>query len=257
MRTFMVTTLVAILAGSQGASAQDRPQQDRDARKDRDVRTISTSEGKIDSQLANCLAIDNWAEIELAKFAENKTKSEEVKQLAQMLQKDHSQFLSRLKEIEPNITQYVGVDGIQPRTVRKPVQAIDERRDPNATNTGREGQRKENLDRTVAYSGANEAQLMQIKQEIAQACVNTLKEELGAKANAEFDHCFVGYQVGAHMRMLDTLKVFERHASPQLAQVINDVTPTVQSHLDHAKQCLTQCESKLTRTEKSTSKDVK
>jgi predicted outer membrane protein len=251
MRTVMVTTVMAILLlmGSQGVTGQERPQNQQ---RNPDVRSTASS-GNIDKELANCLAIDNWKKIELAKFAESKTQSQDVKQFVEMLQKDHAEFVNRLKEIQPSVSSYVKVDGQHSPTERanlatgqpeqrNPAQPPSDRKDSPTT---RDGQRP--------HTGADEAKFLQIKQEIATACVDTFRRELGGKTASEFDRCFLGYQVGAHLQMIDTLRVFERYASPQLAKVIADATQTAQGHLTQAKQLLNRYESKLTGAEKGTS----
>jgi hypothetical protein len=39
-------------------------------------------------------------------------------------------------------------------------------------------------------------------------------------------------QLAAHMKVIDVLKVFERHASPELARVFENGRETAQKHLD-------------------------
>jgi hypothetical protein len=95
--------------------------------------------------------------------------------------------------------------------------------------------------------------MLQIKQEIAETCVDTFQQELSKKEKSEFDRCFVGYQVGAHLQMLDTLKVFERHASPELARTIADAKQTTQQQLTHAKQMLEKMEAKVARVDRASS----
>lgn len=259
MRTFMVTTLAAVLgllANSPLVFAQEnRPQQDRPLQTDRDQTTARGE--KLDSHLASCLAIENWAEIEAAKFGEARAQSEEVKQFANMLQKDHTEFLNRLKSIEPEVAKYLmktgrtqtGIEGRDAAASRRDAQAGETRRDPQAGETRRDETRRDS-DLTAAHGGAAD-KMLQIKQEIAETCINTFQQELGSKSKADFDRCFVGYQVGAHLHMLDTLKVFEKHASPQLAEVIRDGSQSVQQHLAQAKQLLTRFESKLTGAERA------
>lgn len=267
MRKVMSLTSVAILAllGGYGVFAQDREQPDRTGKKGDDVRPANAANTRLDSDLAKCLAIDNWVEIEFARFAESKSPSAEVKELAEMLQKDHTQFVNRLKEVDPSIATLMLDDASPSRDdgnvrqdarkqpeARTPDRSADEPRDPKAPTAGRPGQPQEPQDGRIAkHSDADASQMLQIKQEIAQACLETLKKELGGKSEDDFDRCFVVYQVGAHLRMLDTLKVFERHSSPKLAQAVKAATETTQKHLDHAKQLVTKCEAKANLASKS------
>jgi predicted outer membrane protein len=77
---------------------------------------------------------------------------------------------------------------------------------------------------------------MQIKHEIADQCLASTRRELESKSGSEFDECYVGMQVGAHMKMADALTVLERHASPELQPVLRKGLETVRTHLDHAKK---------------------
>ena len=65
---------------------------------------------------------------------------------------------------------------------------------------------------------------------------------LEQKPEAEFDKCYIGSQVMAHMAMVDTLEVFSRHASPELKSVLEKGKQTAQMHLDEAKKLEQQLE---------------
>src|SRR5262249_42426854 len=80
--------------------------------------------------------------------------------------------------------------------------------------------------------------MVTFKHELGKQCMATVKNELSHKEGKEFDQCFMGIQTGAHMQMLDTLKVFQRHASPQLADLLKGAIETTEDHLDHAKKMI-------------------
>jgi hypothetical protein len=52
----------------------------------------------------------------------------------------------------------------------------------------------------------------------------------------------MGHQVAGHLKMLDTLKVFKRHASPELAELIGMGIDTTEDHLMHAKKMVKEFE---------------
>jgi predicted outer membrane protein len=68
--------------------------------------------------------------------------------------------------------------------------------------------------------------------------VASLKEKLSEKKGQDFDKCYMAHQVVAHMQMLDTLKVFKKHASGQLAELINGGIQTTEDHLMHAENLM-------------------
>jgi predicted outer membrane protein len=78
----------------------------------------------------------------------------------------------------------------------------------------------------------------QIKLELADTCLESAQRALQEEKGAEFDKCYMGMQIGAHMKMIDTLKVFEKHSSPELQQVLRKGEQTAQKHLDQAKKLM-------------------
>jgi len=85
-------------------------------------------------------------------------------------------------------------------------------------------------------SSSGQLDLVRLKHELGQKCLQSAQRELSQKNGAEFDRCFVGMQVAKHMEALDTLEVFQNHASSELRSAISEAIPTVQRHLEHAKQ---------------------
>src|SRR6185295_1121554 len=85
---------------------------------------------------------------------------------------------------------------------------------------------------------------MQIDRQINERCLQAAKQELQSKSGAEFDKCYVGIAIGEHMRALAALEVIGQQTHGQLAQAAQQAQPTVQQHLDHAKQLMKQLEGK-------------
>jgi predicted outer membrane protein len=81
-------------------------------------------------------------------------------------------------------------------------------------------------------------QLMQIDRQIVQRKTQATKEELQGKSGAEFDKCFVGTAINAHVHAMAALEVIGQQSQGQLAQVAQQARPTVQQHLEHAKQLM-------------------
>lgn len=289
MKAIVFTTMMAILGivGSHVANGQERqpqntvqqerqPQSNSQQDRNSQIRREGSNQqagGHLDKQLATCLAIDNWAEIQVAKYAESKSQTPEVKQFAAMLEKDHTAFVDRLKGMDPSIASLVHSEGSQgnqfqsnssPNATdqRSTQRAGEERRDSttaqrnNQNDANQPGQLNQanqanQANRTSEHSASgDEGSMLQIKREIASACVETFRNELASKPTEEFDRCFLGQQVGAHLQMLDTLKVFQRHASPELARTIDEATQATQQHLDQAKQLLSRSEGKLSEAKR-------
>ena len=85
------------------------------------------------------------------------------------------------------------------------------------------------------------------------------KEELQQKQGADFDKCYIGSAVGAHMHVLATLEVLSQNSQGELSKIAQSAQPAVQQHLDHAKQLMKQLEgesgSRATASSRSTSND--
>src|SRR5262245_52052440 len=58
-----------------------------------------------DHMFASCVAIDNQEEVALAKWAEEKSKNDDVQEFAKMLVSDHSEFIKKLHKWAPEATQ--------------------------------------------------------------------------------------------------------------------------------------------------------
>jgi predicted outer membrane protein len=79
-------------------------------------------------------------------------------------------------------------------------------------------------------------QLLQLHSQIESKVAETLAKGLQEKQGDQFDQTFIGLQLLAHMRMLDTLQVMQQHASGQLRQTIEDARQATQQHLQMAEQ---------------------
>jgi len=164
----------------------------------------------LDSHFAACLIWQNENEMAAAKLAERKSSSQEVREFAQMLAKDHERAT---KDLEP-------FAGATRQLRRSDAAASGDNPRPAAA---------------TAQAGDPLDQLLQIRAEIADACRATAERELNSKSGGEFDECFMGMQIGMHMHVVDELKVLERHASPELQQVLRQEKQTAEKHLERAK----------------------
>jgi len=79
-----------------------------------------------------------------------------------------------------------------------------------------------------------------IHEQMAQQCLASAKQELGRHQGTELDHCYMGMQLGAHMKMQDELKVLREHVSGDLRQQIDKSLEGVQGHLKEARQIVEQ-----------------
>jgi putative membrane protein len=138
-------------------------------------------------------------EIEIAKFAESKAKSDDVREFAQMMVREHSPGAEEMKRLAGSL----------------------------ASDSGQQGR-----------PGAQGGRLdwVSVHKQVGDQCVATTKKELSAKEGHEFDQCFIMQQIGAHLKTIDELKVLRNHASSELQQKLDKEMQIAQQHLEHAKK---------------------
>lgn len=183
--------------------------------------------GQMDAVLAACLIIGNHGEVQAAQFAREKAHSEDVKTFATMMIQDHGAFVNQLRELSPQAAAMVNLQAGQRDDQRQP-EAQPERR--AAGQPAQPG--------AAAAGGSFAQQMIQLKQEVGQQCLASLKKKLGEKEGADFDKAYIGTQWVMHMQMIDEMKVFKEHASPQLAEAINEGIQTAQDHMMHTERLM-------------------
>jgi predicted outer membrane protein len=202
---------------------------------------------RLDEFIASCLILENQNEVAAAKLAQQHAKSSDIKSFAQEMEKDHSQFISELakfakEDFKNRKTENRGSESAsganrtdQPGSTNRTAKADPARGGEVRPAAGAPGT-------TVAAGAAQnrgedllQTQL-QIKHEIADQCLHSASHELSGKKSAEFDECYIGMQIGMHMKMIDELKVLERHVSPQLKSTLSDGRQTAENHLEKAKK---------------------
>ncbi len=98
------------------------------------------------------------------------------------------------------------------------------------------------LERLTQNRSANQNsalnRLAAIDRQITDKCGQMTQSKLENAPKDEFDQCFIGAQVGAHMQMLAALDVISQQTSGDLRQVAQDAQPTVKQHLDRAEQLM-------------------
>lgn len=182
--------------------------------------------------LAQWLANGNQAEIQLGQLAEKKASSQEVKQFAQQIVKDHTAYLQKLQEFTDKKLQITSTEQTfknddQPKTAQTPNEQPGEERvagfrgDPNKHST-----------------------MEKIGERAGEIHLQMTKELLNNYQGHAFDMAFVGDQISAHTRMLANLKAMEEHTKGEFATVVKEGIQTTESHLKEAKELSEQLQNK-------------
>jgi len=222
--------------------------------------TAANAQGSSDQQIAAVIHACARNEVEVSKLAQKQAKSDDVKEFAAMMVKDHSPQVDKMGRLAGNLVATQSGERIESRKVpaegeRREDARKDEGRKDETRREGREERREEGREeRTTATGAQRPFNWVTIHHEIADQCLKSLKDEFSKKEGSEFDKCYMSQQVGAHMKTIDELKVFKNHASGQLQQEIEQGIETAEGHLKEAKQILEKLDgskgSKSDRNEK-------
>jgi len=186
-----------------------------------------------DAIFAACLMVGNQNEVTMAQMAQQRAKSDDVKEFAKQMQKDHSQLLSKLQPIAGNMA------------MQQREQANEQPR-PGQAGGGQQGVQAgaaiENRQPGAAAGGQGQAgpmgghlDLVSLKRELGAQCLQSAEKELSDKSGTEFDECYIGMQIAAHMHAIDEMKVAKRHVSQNMQPVLDEGIQTAETHLKHAK----------------------
>lgn len=255
-----------VIAGILCLAATTAAQDDRTKPQARPTDAATTPASHNDHVLASCLIVDNENEIALAELAKQRASSEEVKQFATRMITDHQQMISKLS------TFTVGRDAMTPtdrgNDKDRPNTGADKQnptgKDPTGKDpTGKDPTGKDPTGQNAAtgkdptgmrdhpmHAGNDTLDLVTLKRELGRKCLESAKKELMSKSGAEFDRCYMGQQIGAHIMVADELEVFRNYASEKLRQGLTDALPTVQEHLQHAKSIAEKLEGSAARPSK-------
>jgi predicted outer membrane protein len=243
----VLPTLVAAQGASRDATRAAAPVADQAAR------PVATSQANAAADIffARWLILDNQNEIELAKLAEQKATDSQVKAFAQQLIQDHQLMIDQL-------TRYAG-ESTEPRASTAPAgdaaRTVEPARNPNnpirteiarepaRAASGQSGPERRTAARVtdqglIPGQAPQQTGMLGLKQELAEECRNSAMQELGHKEGKAFDECFIGMQLAGHMMAINTMKVFERHASDEMKQTIAEGVKTAQGHLHTAQKLI-------------------
>jgi hypothetical protein len=77
---------------------------------------------------------------------------------------------------------------------------------------------------------------MEVGKKAAQKKAQLITALLEEKQGPEFDMCFMGLQVLAHVNAVAEIEAMQGHGSPQFQQVLTEAGRVTNQHLEQAKQ---------------------
>lgn len=227
LRRAAVLTLSGVLGLAPAAMAQDQnspeqnkqntPEQQEETKQPQDEAQETTAkrvtpedrpsaEQQLTQQLAAWLATCNQAEIELAKFAQERTTTPQVEQFATTLIDEHQKQLDKLQGFMPAASLKTGDESNleQPKLSAKAAKGHDK--------------------------------MQQIAMEASRNKVAMTKQVLGDYRGQDFDMGFLGQQIVAHTDMLAILHAVKDEGSSEFQQAVNDAIPTIEQHFVQAEK---------------------
>src|SRR5438876_2744783 len=131
-----------------------------------------------DQQIAACVYGACSHEIEIAKWAESRLQSEEAREFAQRMVREHTPGCQAMQQLAGNLVSSAPASG-----------------------------------QATTQPGSGNLDWISIHKQIGEQCLASLKQELGAKQGIELDKCFLGEQIGEHLKVVASLKVLRNYAS--------------------------------------------
>jgi predicted outer membrane protein len=227
----------------------------------------------VDHFLIKVIRQANRDEIATAQLAEQRASNPDVKKFAMQMVDDHTRLMNRLQQFEAGQHKAMpgsrtrgfnqGASNFQPAPATTQSQATsDTANEHNATGLFQPNPPRSFNQPAAAAAGAagqvagqdmharhNAAhQFIGIMDQVAMQTERSIQRELSQKEGAQFDRCFLSWQVLDHMWLVNALTMFEQNASPDLQPILQEGLQTAQQHLTHAKALLSQLEQQHTKS---------
>lgn len=179
-----------------------------------------------DRQIADWLVQCNQNEITLARLAASKTDNKQVRQFAEMLEKDHSQYLSKLERFAGPIMNNPAPSGNA--AARGGVDVVAPFVEVAVGGNGQAG----TPESTAAQGGLN---FLAVQRQIGQRFVDLTEKSWESKNPHERDMAFVGRQLVMHEHLIATEEVLRQYASSDLQPEIDNNLKEAHRHWNDAK----------------------
>lgn len=259
MRLFALSAVTLVAVGSYAFAQQDSGQRSnprgttnqQDQNSDQHGQHGDQHKDRMNSHLAACILLGNNEEVALGKFAQDKTQNAKVKQFAQRMISDHEKFGQQLMKYAPERAA-VELRSNNPgeasendnnSTTNNERQTTENRTTERNDVASQKANNREEYARGFNADGKRGGPMLQVEREATENCLALTEQEMSRHQGAEFDKCYIGQQIGAHIGMLAKLQTFERHTQGDLQKVFRDGATKTQEHLDQARAIMKELES--------------
>lgn len=196
---------------------------------------VGHSTQHLQQHAAACLLIGNQQEIALSEVGIERSESDEVKEFAREMVKEHTKFLSKLRKFTPQQASFeLNVKADEQATVTNTTVKAAGQKEGSAPARGGEA----TVAKTAVAAGPITDQLLAMKRDKAHECLKITKENLEEHQGDAFDKAFLGTQVSAHIDMLAELRALKLHVSGEFAELVAEGEKSTEQHLHHAKDLM-------------------
>ena len=188
-----------------------------------DQQKIGSGESHLTDALAQWLVNGNKAEVELGQLAQQKASSQEVKQFAQKMVKDHTAYLQKLQKFTDE--------------KERPIAGIERKTEEPRTAQTQPEQKVE--ERVAGFRGddhGKHATMEKIGKKAGELHLKMTKELLNEYQGRDFDMAYIGQQIAGHTQMLANLKAMEENTTGEFQTVVKEGVQATEMHLKEAKQ---------------------
>ncbi|MEZ6089284.1 MAG: hypothetical protein R3C05_14875 [Pirellulaceae bacterium] len=220
--------------------------------RDRDRPRGVDGEEMRDRQIARWLITDQKNIVDLAGFGLQRTKTPEVRELAETIIRDHRRLTNQLAshfgkgaDTAPDRRDRTRRTDDDRDDARRPLENLADRveegveritdRAERAVNNAREAVRRELNDDDRPARGLA---WVNIHRDIADKAAEIAQRDLEKYQGYEFDGAFVGMMTAAHLQQEATLQVLSEHASSDMSELLDAALATIQAHRQRAEQVM-------------------
>ena len=227
------------------------PERTRVAQRQTEAVTTEQTAPHMQQHYASCVLLGNQKEVVMAKFAYDKVQNPEVKQFAQMLEKDHTQMVAQLQKLVPGaidterLTERSDALRTMHRTGKVVVpEGITEKTEMTPANEPQGQKVAEPQGQKSVETQYPSRFYTNLKQQYVEYNIALTQNELLKLEKNEFDKAYIGQQIYAHTAMLAELKTIKPYATGELKKIVESEEIDIQAHLDQAVKIWKNLESK-------------
>jgi predicted outer membrane protein len=187
----------------------------------------------VDAAVADCLVLANQEEITLCKWAADRLKSDEAKDLAKEMEQDHEKYITQLRRFATKGRSFElrASSGSSESTA--------------STGTSKIQQVAGTRESTTAGAPRSlHDQMYQIEHKAHEQCLKLTQECLGKEKGSNFDQAFLGQQIGMHIAVQARLMAVQDEVSPEFQQVVREGVKTTKEHKEKLEKLMHQLAEK-------------